>query len=418
MVDSSELLPEGACLLHIGPYKTGTSAIQTALQGARAEMRRHGVVYPGRGRRAKKAGWAVLGETPRGWDVATIDEWKALVREVEEAADLRVCVSTESFGRAEPEQAAKVVDDLGGDRVHVLSVARRLDRLLPSAWQQRVQQFRTLPYEEFLETVLDDAATGDPVHRSFWASHDVAKLVGRWVPTVGADRFILIVTDDSDRGLLLRTFEQLLGLPEGLLALDSTPNPSLAMNGVELVRRMNEVFAEQRWSDAIYQQVMRHGVIPALKNAPRSAHDLAIPKLPQWAAERVAELSAARAEAIKSLGVRLIGDPDSLRTPVTSGGDVTVTPPETIAIDSAVLAVQGAVNGALRLERKRRRQRARELRKEGKLQQPQKAKQPPRKAGKRQRGRKARTVEATSSKDLLAVVRRRIVHRLAPRQRS
>ena len=39
------LLPDGSCLLHIGPYKTGSSALQASFHGSRAELARH---RPGR----------------------------------------------------------------------------------------------------------------------------------------------------------------------------------------------------------------------------------------------------------------------------------------------------------------------------------------------------------------------------------
>ena len=66
-VTSSLLLPEGACLVHIGPYKTGSSSIQAAFHAKRAELReQHGVVYPGKEVRARRAGWGVIGVTPRG----------------------------------------------------------------------------------------------------------------------------------------------------------------------------------------------------------------------------------------------------------------------------------------------------------------------------------------------------------------
>ena len=46
-----ETLPEGAVLLHIGPYKTGSTAIQQALFDQRDVLAEHGVLYPGRWRR-------------------------------------------------------------------------------------------------------------------------------------------------------------------------------------------------------------------------------------------------------------------------------------------------------------------------------------------------------------------------------
>ena len=45
--ESSAAIPERALLLHIGPHKTGTTAIQGLLAAARDDLAAHGVTYPG-----------------------------------------------------------------------------------------------------------------------------------------------------------------------------------------------------------------------------------------------------------------------------------------------------------------------------------------------------------------------------------
>lgn len=54
-------LPEQGLLLHVGPHKTGTTAIQGALLETQAELARHGVVYPLRTRPQHKAALAIGG---------------------------------------------------------------------------------------------------------------------------------------------------------------------------------------------------------------------------------------------------------------------------------------------------------------------------------------------------------------------
>jgi hypothetical protein len=80
-----------------------------------------------------------------------------------------------------------------------------------------------------------------------------------------------------------------------------------------------------------------------MKSAGRSTYDLAVPRLPVWAAERVRELSAERADALVRAGVTVLGDPDSLRVvdPGPGAGDSPHV--ETVAIDTVVRAVEGAV---------------------------------------------------------------------------
>ncbi|WP_394289192.1 hypothetical protein [Microbacterium sp.] len=366
-------IPEGGVLLHIGPYKTGSTAIQSAMFAAKEQMHAHGVAYPGRWRRAMRPGWAVLNYTPRGREPVAIELWEEFAREVRERTEPRACVSTEDFGSAGPKYALRIAEDLGGEAVHVVAVARRLDRLLPSQWQERVKSHDTYTYEQWLEMVLADRSSegGEPPNREwrrFWASHDVTRMFERWEPAVGRDRFHLIVTDDSDRTLIPRSFESLLGLPEGLLELPPSANASLTWNATELLRRLNEVFAEEEWPDRVYHRLIQRGAILRMTESPRSAYERPIPKLPVWAAERAAEISARRVAEIRERGIHVIGDLDalSMSREVVVAGSSDELAPTTVAIPTMVAAMVGIVEesvlqtadiGTKKGRRKRRRQR-------------------------------------------------------------
>lgn len=355
------LLPEGACLLHIGPFKTGTTAIQGALQDARERLPEHRVLYPGKGRRAMRPGWAVLNRKQRGRERVPIEEWERFAAEVRAHADHRVCVSTEDFGSASPEQAARIVADLGGERVHVVAVTRRLDRLLPSQWQERVKSHDTIGYDDWLRAVLGE----DQEHRSwknFWASHDVVRMYDRWAATVGPERFHLVVSDDGNPEQLPRLFEKMLGLPDGFLKLAPYSNASLSMNGIELVRRLNEVFKERGWPDELYHQVLQRGLMQQMVAASRSEHEQRIPPLPTWATKRAAEITEQRIADLTARGVHVIGDLDRLRLSVSDASPDEAPEPVLLSLESATLAVGGAVDGALTRRAKRQRAVKREIR--------------------------------------------------------
>ena len=358
-------LPDGAVLLHIGPYKTGSTAIQSAMFAAKERMREHGVAYPGRWRRAMRPGWAVLNYTPRGRESVPIEVWEDFARQVRERTEPRCCVSTEDFGSAGPTYAARIAEDLGGEAVHVVAVARRLDRLLPSQWQERVKSHDAYTYEQWLEMVLGEDESNREWRR-FWASHDVTRMFGRWQPAVGRDRFHLIVTDDSDRTLIPRSFEGLLGLPTGLLDLPPSANASLTWNATELLRRLNEVFAEREWPDELYHRLVQRGATLRMTESPRSPHERPIPKLPAWAAERAARISDRRVEEILDRGIHVLGDVEALRMSpeVVAAGSSDEAAPTTVAIPTVVAAMAGIVDetvleasgiGAKRRRRRRRR---------------------------------------------------------------
>lgn len=361
MTHQELLLPEGSVLLHIGPYKTGSTALQGALFDARDGFGPYGVSYPGVWRRAAREGWSVLRWSPRGRPPPPpLSFWKGFAADVRAQAEagMRVCVSSEDFGATSAARAAEIVEDLGGERVHVVTVARRLDRLLPSAWQERVKGFDPRTYDAWLHEVLGDAPS--PARKAFWRSQDVLRTIDRWTRVVDADRFCVVPADDTDRGLLFGLFEGLLGLPAGTLAVPEATNASLSANACELLRRVNVAFAEEGWSDALYNATVYRGAVQEMLAAGRSPLGEPIPPLPGWARERVSELTERRVAGLLSSGVRLLGDPATLRVPPGPSAECDPEPPEQVSLDQAAAALVGAVRGAA--EREARAQAERERR--------------------------------------------------------
>ncbi len=90
----------------------------------------------------------------------------------------------------------------------------------------------------------------------------------RWAAAVGAQNLTVIVVDESDRLMLLRTFESLLGLPDGFLVLeDGVTNRSLTQAEAEVVRLLNKEFKRQKWPDSSYARFMRYRAIEQMKAA-------------------------------------------------------------------------------------------------------------------------------------------------------
>jgi hypothetical protein len=339
-------LPEGAILLHIGPYKTGSTALQQALFDQRDVLAEHGVYYPGRWRRLFREGHALMQWSPRGRPVPPVSVWDDFAEDIRRRRDVRVCLSTEDFGRIrEAAKAHKVVEDLGADRLHIIAVARAYHRLMPSHWQERVKSHERRSYDEWLHELLEEDSS--EVARSFWTSHDVEYMTSRWLDVLPADRFTFVVTDDAERDLLPRTFERLLGLPAGLLAPEQTTNASLSMNAVELLRRVNGEFAERGWSDRDYVRLVQSGLVPELQAAGRSAGDVPVPPLPEWARPLVAERSERRVAVLERLGVPVVGDPACLLLPELPAGRDDDLLPGRISVEAASHAVAGVVAASL-----------------------------------------------------------------------
>jgi hypothetical protein len=338
-------LEAGARLLHIGPHKTGTTAIQGAFHLARGRLAAHGVVYAGADRQPMRATLAVVGRPAMlGESRPEMAYWDRLVRNVGEAGDQRVVISSEFFADGDDAAARRVVADLGGPRVHVVVTLRPLARIMPSQWQQFLQNGLCTPYLEYLGKALKQP---DQTPR-FWQRHRHDKLVARWAAAAGAPNVTVIVVDGSDRLALLRTFESLLGLPTGFLVPeDDVVNRSLTLAEAEVVRQLNEEFNRREWPGTSYAKFLRYGAVKQMKSRQPLPGEPVI-ATPAWALERMAEISAEMTSNIAALGVRVIGDISALSTPAPPAGQPEAGagdgPAEiVIPVEAAAQAVLGAI---------------------------------------------------------------------------
>jgi hypothetical protein len=326
-------LASGTRLLHIGPHKTGSSALQSALHLARENLATRGVIYPGRGRQTLFPILAVTGQPGLlGEPSPKIGHWDGLVKIVQDAGDQTVIVSSEFFSQATDAVVKRVVTDMGGPRVHVVATLRPLVRILPSQWQQYVQNGFRLSYAEWLTGILSQPpSTPTP---GFWLRHRHDELIARWADEAGPENVTVVVVDESDRRMLLRTFEELLGLPDGILVPeDEAENRSLTAAEVEIVRLLNHEFKRRGWPDANYAKYMRYGAVRQMKAAHQPGPGEPRITTPDWARERAAEIGAEMAKNIAGLGVRVVGDLSTL-------GAVQADPPKGRAAAGLVVPAQ------------------------------------------------------------------------------
>ncbi len=343
-------LPDGTRLVHIGPYKTGTTAIQAAFHLARREAARQGVHYAGYGRQPMTAVMAGIGKASP-WSANRKPPnravWQQLVGEIRGATGKRVVLSSESFSDAEPDAIRRVVDDLGGEAVHVAVTLRPLAKVIPSQWQQYVQNRLTEPFDTWLDALLNKPR--GTVTPTFWFRHRHDELIDRWVDVVGPDRVTAIVLDDRDHGLAYRAFEQLVGLTTGTLVPDpQLSNRSMTLAEIEVIRAFNIAYKEAGLPQVLYQRVMRTGAAQLMERRPPSADEGKV-ELPPWAVEPVAEIARTIVEGIGRSGVRVVGDLASLtKVSTTRTGDApaVLVPPEVAATAAmGVLLASGLARG-------------------------------------------------------------------------
>ncbi|MEU5597538.1 hypothetical protein [Streptomyces sp. NPDC020298] len=309
-----EPLPNGTRLLHIGPHKTGTTAIQGALFAAKETLLRYGVEFPAHSRHPMEAALAACARPAMMGDTAPTDRhWTRLLEQVRATGAHTSVVSSEFFADADGGATVeRIVGQLGGDRVHILVTVRPLAKIMPSQWQQYVQNGLRMGYEEWLEHMLRKAPYEKP-NPSFWHRHRHDRLVERWSRVTGPERVTVVVVDDRDRGGLLRTFEALLSLPGGLLQpVPDTANRSLTLAETEMLRNLNVEFRGNGLPDELYSRLVRNGAVMHMKNAcSPTARDVRI-ATPRWALEAAAAAGAEAAGRIAAMGVRVLGDPAPL----------------------------------------------------------------------------------------------------------
>lgn len=343
------LLPPGTRLVHIGPHKTGTTAIQAAFHASRERVAAHGVHYAWPTPQAYRPALALTGRPgQRGTDGVVGDEWDNLVAEIEGYGDDRVVLSSESLSNAEPDAIARLREDLGADRIHVVTMVRRYDALLPSLWQQRVVGGYEKPWEAYLRRILTK-----PQH-PFWPHFGIASMAQRWAEVVGPDRVTVVVVNDRDHGWLPGVVARMVGLPDGVLAPGGDAravNRSLTRAEAEMLRATNAVFNSRSWSDEALRFYLRFGVKTALKPFPADPAE-GRAAVPGELLGRLEEFTEAHWRDLQDVGVRVVGERAWLQpaaTTRTQTSEPLTVPVEKVAAAIASVAERAALPGAPKL---------------------------------------------------------------------
>jgi hypothetical protein len=342
------LLPEGTRLVHIGPPKTGTTSVQSAFHSNRRAVAAAGVYYAGRTRHPTKPVRAVIGRSdPMTGRPGPMRLWKDLVRGIDHAKQSRAVISSEFLAHADHDAISRIVDDLGSGRTHIVVTLRPLAKILPSQWQQYVQSGSRLSLDAWLEAIFHERS-GRPA-RGFWVRHQHDELIARWADVVGRENITVIALDDRDHDMVLRVFEQLLGLPAGILVADSSlDNRSMTLPEAETVRAFNDLFFDEGLGMPLHHVVMRFGAATYMK---ARLPDPGEPRIliPRWALDEAGAVAGPMVDAIVASGVRVVGDPEGLkRVPTEARPDdaepITAIPPAIAARAAVGVLLAGSLD--------------------------------------------------------------------------
>lgn len=344
-------LPADAVLVHVGMFKTGTTALQNRLARARPQLAERQVTYPGTREAHHVPAQALRGLRGVNGAERSPALWDALAEEVR-ATPGRVVVSSEYIAQSDDQLRAKLVADLGGDRVHIVIGVRNPASHVLSSWQQILKDRKTTKLTKWLERSFrrDPYSDATPTYWKYW---DPVRIVRNWVDAVGADRVTVVALDEGDRGLLGRTFEQLLDLPEDLLnAIPVTKsNRSLTLPEAECVRQIN-LAVRDTLSAAEYSDLVRYGLISRLTDDRRPMPGERRAVLPRWAFEQAGVEAERIRAAIAGTGVTVAGDLASLIPPEnTVGPFAEADEPELLAADLSAQAALGVIETAVAARR-------------------------------------------------------------------
>lgn len=323
--------------------------MQWAAKSQRQALLEHGVRYPGKSVHHRKA---VAGLFGRPWGslkagnpAPPVKHRHDLMSEVEAGTQNRIWISNEHASEAADDDAKKFVDALG-DRTHIVITLRNFGELLPSTWQEYMKGAVACKFEDWLRSVLADPPKRK-VTPSFYTRNDQGGVVERWSRYAGAENETVIIADNWQPDRISQTFEQMFGLPDGMLTDKGTgdfkSNRSLTRQEAELFCRMNLTVKGEAIPWAPREKLVRQGAVKRLlTNRDRGDDERAT--LPGWAADRAAELGNEYAERIATSGVRVVGELVTLRKRAESKE---LAPVDSIPIDIAAEALSGMLSAGL-----------------------------------------------------------------------
>ena len=296
-VRGAEPAARHAIHLHIGTLKSGTTFIQRVLSHHRDLLGTHGVLFPGGptpSQHAPDLAARHLAETGEpsagdyGRQVAAVRDaidlrgplsvaevegaWSELCGDVAAWPGSSAIVSVEQLSLGRRAQIRTIVDSLAPADVHVVLTARDLARVVPSSWQETVQNGLTWTWHEYVDSVRRPPDARDAAATRFWRQHDVLSIVDRWTDVVGPHRLqvVTVPRDDAPPGQLWRRFCVAVGLDATQYSLEGFGQPantSLDRDAAEFLRLLN-VRLEMPTGDKLpMAQYVQHVKRPLAKRA-------------------------------------------------------------------------------------------------------------------------------------------------------
>jgi hypothetical protein len=279
----------------------------------RARLAPQGVVLPGYNRQDHNRGSRDIREAQRARsDPADpwVGDWDVLIGQALRAGRTAV-ISDEILAACNPRQADRALRSLESAEVHIILTVRDFASLLPAEWQESVKCRGTVPWEEWLDSVIDAEPAADRRRRSwFWTVHDTLATLGMWSRNIPPDQIhVITVPPHGPADLLWARFATVLGIDPGCIDLtEASVNPSLGLPEAEFLRRFNKTLPKDVPYWFYTRDIKRILAHDLLRTRPRQLRLGLPPHGEAWAREQSKILVAGLREAKYDV----VGDLDEL----------------------------------------------------------------------------------------------------------
>jgi hypothetical protein len=322
---NTKAMPEKELILHVGFHKSGTSALQESFSAQRAELKALGIWYPDIGRKAHhRIAWA-LTQKPWGWktrggQTTPFRHFTSLVRKINSSKHQKLLLSSEFFSELTIDQIQKIAENVKNREIKILFTLRPLVKVLSSSYQQYLKYGTKVDYVQWLHSVLDEPGVSK-VNPTFWKRHLHGEVISTWAKVFGSDAITVLIADESKPEFLYQSLSQYLGLSPGFLKDQGTgSNRSLSLEEIALLLALNRNFPKEReWSE--YLTFIRNGYIRQLTDRVPIKEGSAKLPTPRWAIDKANTIAADSKNTIASLGVKVIGDLQSLDSASVAEGE-------------------------------------------------------------------------------------------------
>ena len=214
--------------IHIGPHKTGTTAIQTAFARAASALKREGILYPKttwRQTAHHRLAFALKGKKiPGGGTPDLNEELDAICHTISGFQGRHAFLSSEEFFSLGPEALTTLKTRLRAP-IRIVTFLRRPDNFLISCYNQKIKQPGNgfaAPIKPFLDAP-----------RKIAPEMDFAGAIATWADVFGDDAIVL---ETYEAGPPLVRLRALLGLKHLPPDPDHRMNVSVPGVAVEIMR--------------------------------------------------------------------------------------------------------------------------------------------------------------------------------------